>query len=50
MGHRHRGLERRIGIVIPPSITMVVYGAIADTSIGDLFVGGFIPGIRWGEP
>jgi C4-dicarboxylate transporter, DctM subunit len=36
------------GIVIPPSITMVVYGAIADTSIGDLFVGGFIPGIMMG--
>ena len=37
-----------VGIVIPPSITMVVYGAIADTSIGDLFVGGFIPGIMMG--
>lgn len=36
------------GIVIPPSITMVVYGAIADTSIGYLFVGGFIPGIMMG--
>jgi C4-dicarboxylate transporter DctM subunit len=36
------------GIVIPPSITMVVYGAIADTSIGDLFVGGFIPGMMMG--
>jgi C4-dicarboxylate transporter, DctM subunit len=36
------------GIVIPPSITMVVYGAIADTSIGDLFVGGFIPGSMMG--
>jgi C4-dicarboxylate transporter DctM subunit len=37
-----------VGIVIPPSITMVVYGAIADTSIGDLFVGGFVPGIMMG--
>jgi C4-dicarboxylate transporter DctM subunit len=37
-----------VGIVIPPSITMVVYGAIADTSIGDLFVGGFIPGALMG--
>jgi C4-dicarboxylate transporter DctM subunit len=37
-----------VGIVIPPSITMVVYGAIADTSIGELFVGGFIPGIMMG--
>jgi len=37
-----------VGIVIPPSITMVVYGTIADVSIGDMFVGGFIPGILMG--
>ncbi|MDR2788178.1 MAG: TRAP transporter large permease [Candidatus Accumulibacter sp.] len=37
-----------VGIVIPPSITMVVFGVIADTSIGDLFVGGFIPGTMMG--
>ena len=37
-----------VGIVIPPSITMVVYGTLADVSIGDLFVGGFIPGIMMG--
>lgn len=37
-----------VGIVIPPSITLVVYGVIADTSIGDLFVGGFIPGAMMG--
>jgi len=37
-----------VGIVIPPSITLVVYGVIADTSIGDLFVGGLIPGIMMG--
>jgi len=37
-----------VGIVIPPSITMVVYGVIADCSIGDMFVGGFIPGIMMG--
>ena len=37
-----------VGIVIPPSITMVVYGVIAGTSIGDLFVGGFAPGILMG--
>jgi len=34
--------------VIPPSITLVVYGVIAGTSIGDLFVGGFAPGILMG--
>ncbi|MBG0776095.1 MAG: TRAP transporter large permease [Desulfovibrionaceae bacterium] len=37
-----------VGIVIPPSITLVVYGVIAGTSIGDLFVGGFVPGILMG--
>lgn len=37
-----------VGIVIPPSITMVVYGVIAGTSIGDLFVGGFAPGLLMG--
>jgi len=37
-----------VGIVIPPSITMVVYGVIAGVSIGDLFVGGFAPGILMG--
>ncbi|WP_319559608.1 TRAP transporter large permease [Marispirochaeta sp.] len=37
-----------VGIVIPPSITLVVYGVIAGISIGDLFVGGFAPGILMG--
>lgn len=37
-----------VGIVIPPSITMVVYGAIANTSIADLFMGGFAPGVLMG--
>ena len=37
-----------VGIVIPPSITLVVYGVIAGESIGDLFVGGFAPGILMG--
>ncbi len=37
-----------VGIVIPPSITLVVYGVIANTSIGDLFVGGFMPGLLMG--
>ncbi|MBN1827839.1 MAG: TRAP transporter large permease [Deltaproteobacteria bacterium] len=37
-----------VGIVIPPSITMVVYGAIAGVSVGELFMGGFAPGILMG--
>lgn len=34
-----------LGIVIPPSIPMIVYGSIAQESVGKLFVAGFIPGI-----
>jgi tripartite ATP-independent transporter DctM subunit len=33
-----------IGAIIPPSMVMVVYGAIAQVSIGGLFLGGIIPG------
>ena len=33
-----------LGILIPPSINMIIYGSIADVSIGRLFAGGFIPG------
>jgi len=36
------------GPVIPPSITMVIYGVIAGVSITDLFLGGYIPGIAMG--
>jgi C4-dicarboxylate transporter DctM subunit len=34
-----------LGILIPPSISMIVYGVITDTSIGHLFMAGIIPGI-----
>ncbi len=37
-----------IGVIIPPSITFVVYGSIADASIGDLFKAGVIPGLIMG--
>ena len=33
-----------LGILIPPSINMIIYGLLTDTSIGRLFFGGFIPG------
>jgi tripartite ATP-independent transporter DctM subunit len=33
-----------LGILIPPSIIMVLYGATAEVSIGKLFIGGVIPG------
>ncbi|HEY7548183.1 MAG TPA: TRAP transporter large permease [Hyphomicrobiaceae bacterium] len=34
-----------LGILIPPSITMVIYGIMTENSIGKLFVAGVIPGI-----
>lgn len=34
-----------IGPLVPPSITMVLYGVISNTSIGKLFLGGIIPGV-----
>lgn len=34
-----------LGILIPPSINMIVYGAITNTSIGKLFVAGIVPGL-----
>ena len=34
-----------LGILIPPSINMIIYGSIADASIGRLFIGGVIPGL-----
>jgi len=37
-----------MGVVIPPSILMVVYGAISGTSTGALLVGGAVPGLLTG--
>ena len=34
-----------IGVIIPPSITFVIFGCITGVSIGDLFIAGIIPGI-----
>lgn len=34
-----------LGILIPPSIPMVVYGVTANASIGNLFIAGIIPGL-----
>lgn len=34
-----------LGILIPPSIVMVVYGVVGSVSIGDLFIAGILPGI-----
>jgi tripartite ATP-independent transporter DctM subunit len=34
-----------IGPIIPPSIPLVVYGSIANVSVGKLFLAGFVPGL-----
>jgi C4-dicarboxylate transporter DctM subunit len=34
-----------LGIIIPPSIPMIIYGLVTETSIVDLFLAGFGPGI-----
>ena len=44
VGHRRGG----IAIVIPPSIAFVVYASITGVSVGDMFMGGWIPGIMMG--
>lgn len=33
-----------LGFLIPPSLIMIIYGILSDTSIGKLFIGGIIPG------
>jgi C4-dicarboxylate transporter DctM subunit len=37
-----------LGILIPPSIVMVVYAAATSTSVGKLFIAGIVPGIVLG--
>ena len=34
-----------LGILIPPSISLIIYGVIVDESIGRLYMAGFVPGI-----
>ena len=51
-----RGYERRLvvgslagggtlGLLIPPSLSLLIYGALTDTSIGKLFLAGVLPGL-----
>jgi tripartite ATP-independent transporter DctM subunit len=37
-----------MGIIIPPSINMIVWGALTNTSIAGLFLGGILPGLMIG--
>lgn len=36
-----------LDILIPPSIPLILYGALADESVGKLYIGGLGPGILW---
>lgn len=56
---RDRGYEERLvlgslagagtlGFLIPPSIVMIIYGVLAEVSIGRLFIAGVIPGLLLG--
>ena len=37
-----------IGIIIPPSIPLLIYGFVANVSVADLFLAGMIPGLIFG--
>ncbi|RYH11361.1 TRAP transporter large permease [Tropicimonas sp. IMCC6043] len=37
-----------LGVIIPPSIILIIYGAFGNVSIGALFVGGVVPGMLIG--
>jgi tripartite ATP-independent transporter DctM subunit len=37
-----------VGPIIPPSLPMIIYGVLADTSVGSLFIGGVVPGLLMG--
>ena len=34
-----------LGILIPPSIPMIIYGVMTETSVGHLYMAGIIPGV-----
>lgn len=37
-----------IGVIIPPSTSMVIYSSVSGASVGKMFLGGIIPGIMMG--
>ncbi|MDJ0933232.1 TRAP transporter large permease [Breoghania sp.] len=42
---RGYAVRRSLGILIPPSVSLLIYGSLAGESVGRLFVAGIIPGI-----
>lgn len=40
----HHCNRRILGIIVPPSIPMVIYGMAAGASVSEVFMGGFLPG------
>lgn len=43
-----QAVSGELGVIIPPSIPMILFGITAGVSIGDLFIAGFLPGILIG--
>lgn len=43
-----QAVSGELGIIIPPSIAMILYGVSTGTSIRDMFIAGIIPGIMIG--
>lgn len=39
------GSAATLGVIVPPSIPMILYGFLADVSVGHLFLAGIIPGL-----
>ena len=33
-----------LGLLFPPALPLILYGIVAEVPIGDLFIGGFLPG------
>ncbi|MBD5558658.1 MAG: TRAP transporter large permease [Desulfovibrio sp.] len=34
-----------LGVIIPPSVPLIIYGTTSNTSVGDLFIAGIVPGV-----
>ncbi|MCG7336579.1 TRAP transporter large permease [Sporosarcina sp. ACRSM] len=43
-----QAISGELGVIIPPSISMILFGVAASVSIGDLFIAGILPGLMIG--